>query len=331
MNHQPRLALTMGDINGIGPEVLVKALSRPELRALCRPVVIGSVRVFNEARPFAPNCPPGEPVKNLDPFPSPDAAIPVLEAGPEAPPLRPGEVDAEAGACAAEWLIHAVRLAQAGAVDGIVTCPISKEGINRAGYDYKGHTDLIAEMTGSPDYRMSLFAGPLRVIHITGHLPLARALEEVKTDRILRSLRIARDALARIGMPQGRIAVAGLNPHAGEAGVLGTEEIDQIEPAVRAGQAEGIACSGPYPPDTVFRRMREGEFDAVIAMYHDQGHVPMKLVAMDEGVNVTLGIPIVRTSPDHGTAYDIAWQGVARDASMAAAIELAAALAGHRV
>ncbi len=326
---KPLLALTLGDINGVGPEILVKALARPEVRARCRPLVVGSARVVEEARRFAPDCPPFAVVRDPDEAPD-DGAVAVMEPGPEAPPRRPGELDAEAGRCAAEWLIHAVRLTLAGRVDGIVTCPLNKEGLHRAGYRFKGHTDLIADMTSSPDYRMCLFAGPMRVVHITGHLPLAEALRAVETDRIVRSVRIGRDALTRLGLREGRIAVAGLNPHAGEAGVLGREEIDIIEPAVRQCAEEGIPCSGPYPPDTVFRRMREGEFDMVVAMYHDQGHVPMKLIAMDEGVNVTLGIPIVRTSPDHGTAYDLAGTGVAREESLCAAMELAADLAAAR-
>ncbi len=183
-------------------------------------------------------------------------------------------------------------------------------------------------MTGAPDYRMCLFTDNMRIVHISAHFPLRDAVEMVRKDRIVTSIRIAHDALKRLGVPRRRIGVAGLNPHAGERGLLGTEEAREIEPAVAQCRAEGIDCSGPHPPDTVFRRMAEGEFDLVVAMYHDQGHIPLKLVAMDEGVNVTLGIPIVRTSVDHGTAYDIAGKGVARDDSLCAAIRLAARLTG---
>lgn len=323
---KPRLAITMGDINGVGPEVLAKALARPEVRGACRPLVLGSAEVFEWARQFAPDCPP--PLRVPDARFRTDEGIPVLQGDVAVPAHRPGQLDPEAGRCAAEWLRQAVELAVSGAVDGIVTCPLNKEGMQRAGYPYAGHTDMIAALTSSPDYRMSLFAGPMRAVHITAHLPLEEALRLVESDRIVTTVRIARDALQRLGVERGRIAVAGLNPHAGEAGALGMEEIERIAPAVERCRAEGIDCSGPYPPDTVFRRMREGEFDLVVAMYHDQGHIPMKLIAMDEGVNVTLGIPIVRASPDHGTAYDIAGTGAAREDSMIAAMELAAKLAG---
>jgi len=199
-------------------------------------------------------------------------------------------------------------------------------GIQAAGYHYMGHTEILAELTDSPDYRMCLFAGDIRVVHITSHYPMHEAIKMVTRDRVAQSIRIAHAALERLGLPRRRIGVAGLNPHAGEAGVLGTEEITDILPAIELCQKEGIDCVGPYPPDTVFKRMVQGEFDLVVAMYHDQGHIPVKLIAMDEGVNVTLGIPIVRTSVDHGTAYDIAGTGKAREDSLWAAIRLAVKL-----
>jgi len=254
----------------------------------------------------------------------------VYEAETLTPPRHPGQLDAEAGRCAVQWLQCAVRLAQEGVVDGIVTCPLNKEGIALAGYHYPGHTEIIAEMTDSPDYRMCLFAGHLRIVHITSHHSLADAIHCVTTDRIAKSIRLGDGALRRLGLDQRRIAVAGLNPHAGESGLFGTEEQREIGPAVQACQQEGIDCSGPHPPDTVFRKMNNREVDLVVAMYHDQGHIPLKLIAMDEGVNVTLGIPIVRTSVDHGTAYDIAGTGQAREASLCAAIALAAQLAADR-
>jgi 4-hydroxythreonine-4-phosphate dehydrogenase len=256
--------------------------------------------------------------------------VPVYDAGITAPAPRPGQLDPEAGRAAVEWTIAATRLVIDGVVDAIVTCPINKEGIHKAGYHYNGHTELIAELAGAPDYKMSLFAGNMRIVHITTHLSLRDAVNEVKTDRILTTIRVAHAALLRLGLPQRRIAVAGLNPHAGEAGAFGREEIDEIEPAIRAAKAEGIDCSGPYPADTIFRRMQDNEFDLVVAMYHDQGHVPLKLIAMDEGVNVTLGLPIVRTSVDHGTAYEIAGKGVAREASLMSALRLAAEFAQRR-
>lgn len=321
LSDKPRLAITMGDINGIGPEILAKALARPEPWSYCRPIVIGSPGLLEpavECLPFA----------DLDDVAFVPGKVRVTDAGFPAPERRPGLLDPQAGRCAVEWIKAAVRLALEGHVDGMVTCPINKECIQRAGYLYTGHTTLIAEMTGSADYRMCLFTDTMRIVHVSAHLPLRDALDAVKADRIARSVRIGRDALVRIGIAEPRIAVAGLNPHAGENGLLGAEEQTEILPAIEVCQREGIACSGPYPPDTVFGRMRDGEFDMVVAMYHDQGHIPLKLIAMDEGVNVTLGIPIVRTSVDHGTAFDIAGTGRAREDSLCAAIKLAAQLAG---
>ncbi len=327
---KPRLAITMGDVNGIGPEILAKALARPETWEQCQPVVVGSANILELARAWAPACPEPHIIERLtDAFPARDA-VPVLQGDVAAPPIVPGQTNGAAGRCAVEWVKLAARLAIENEVDGIVTCPINKEGIHRAGHRFAGHTDLLAEMTSCRDYRMCLFAGTMRIVHISSHCSLAEAIANVKADRIATSIRIADESLVRLGVPRRRIAVAGLNPHAGEAGAFGSEETEEIAPAVRACQREGINCSGPYPADTVFRRMSEGEFDLVVAMYHDQGHIPLKLVAMDEGVNVTLGLPMVRTSVDHGTAYDIAGKGVAREGSLCAAITLATRFARRR-
>jgi 4-hydroxythreonine-4-phosphate dehydrogenase len=244
----------------------------------------------------------------------------------DAPVVTPGYIDPQAGRCAMEWLREAVTLCQNGAINGIVTCPISKECIHLAGYTCDGHTDFIADMTHAPDYRMCLFSNTMRIVHITAHLSLRQAIDAVQSSRIVDSIRLGHEALLRMGVDRARIGVAGLNPHSGEAGAFGDEEHREIQPAVDLCRAEGIDCQGPYPPDTLFKRMHDGEFDLVIAMYHDQGHIPLKLIAMDEGVNVTLGIPIVRTSVDHGTAFDIAGKGIARPDSLNAAIKLAAQL-----
>ena len=324
---KPVLAITLGDINGVGPEILVKALGRPEVLDTCVPVVAGSAAVLEGVRGLAPACPAFTPVGSLEEAADAGDCIPVIDGGLAVPPYRPGVLDPEAGRCAVEWLKWAIGWAIEGRVDGIVTCPLNKEGIHRAGYRYSGHTEILAEMTSSPDYRMCLFAGPMRVVHITSHLSMQDAIRAVKKDRIARSIRIGDRALAQLGLTKRRIAVAGLNPHAGEAGAFGREEIEEILPAVLECRGEGIDCSGPHPPDSVFRWMREGKFDVVVSMYHDQGHIPMKLIAMDDGVNVTLGIPIIRTSVDHGTAYDIAGTGAAREHSLCAAIALAARFA----
>ncbi|MCC6486029.1 MAG: 4-hydroxythreonine-4-phosphate dehydrogenase PdxA [Candidatus Hydrogenedentes bacterium] len=320
----------MGDVNGVGPEILAKALAHRELRERCSLLVIGSLHAYENARALAPGAPGAKKAAVPATETSPGALIPVFDAGTGDPPLCPGQLEVEASRCAVEWIRTATRLAIDGAVDAVVTCPINKEGIQLAGCPSTGHTEIIAEMTHSPGYRMCLFTERMRIVHISAHFPLSEAIALVRRTRIEDSIRIAHAALTRLGLSRRRIAVAGLNPHAGESGLLGMEEGEEIAPAVEACIAEGIDCSGPYPPDTVFRRMYEGEFDLVVAMYHDQGHIPLKLIAMDEGVNVTLGIPIVRTSVDHGTAYDIAGKGIAREHSLCSAIRLAVALAEAR-
>jgi 4-hydroxythreonine-4-phosphate dehydrogenase len=326
MSANPLLAITMGDVNGIGPEILAKALARPEPWAVCEPVILGDKTAYDQARRFALHAPEAVAISDLTHWQPRQGQVALMDAGHAGPLGRPGALDAEAGSAAVAWIVHAARLAKDGVVAGMVTCPINKEGIALAGCPHAGHTSLIAEVTGAADYRMCLFTDTMRIVHITAHLSLRDAVAAVKRDRILESIRIGHDALNRIQTPQQRIAVAGLNPHAGENGQFGREEIEEIRPAVAQARAEGIDCSGPWPPDTVFKRMRDGEFEMVIAMYHDQGHIPLKLIAMDEGVNVTLGIPIVRTSVDHGTAYDIAGKGIAREHSLCAAIRLAAQL-----
>ncbi len=328
---KPKLAITMGDVNGIGPEILAKALARDDVRRWCMPVVLGSAEILDTARKWAPACPKPklyEFVQDIGHCGRDE--VPVLNAGATPPAVRLGLVDPAVGGCAAEWIKMAVRLAQDGIVDGMVTCPINKEAIHRAGYRYAGHTEIIADMTDSPDYRMCLFTDTMRVVHVSSHVSLKDAVGYVRTDRIVRSVQLGAKALCDLRLSRQRIAVAGLNPHAGEAGAFGSEEARSIIPAVNTCQTQGIDCSGPYPADTVFARMQAGEFDLVVAMYHDQGHIPVKLVAMDEGVNVTLGVPIVRTSVDHGTAYDIAGHGRARENSLCAAVKFAARMAQSR-
>lgn len=315
----------MGDVNGIGPELVAKLFAGHDPARLCDPIVLGDADAIRAVLHLAPGCPPVVAIPSLE-APLPSNAIPVYDANCPAPPVRFGLLDPAAGHSAVVWIEAAARGCIDGTLAAMVTCPISKDCIYQAGYHYIGHTELVAELTNTPDYRMCLFAGDMRIVHITGHLALREALNWVKKDRIVTSVEIGHDALRKLGIASPRIGVAGLNPHAGEAGAFGREEIEEIRPAVEACVARGIACSGPYPPDTIFRTMREGHLDMVIAMYHDQGHIPLKLIAMDEGVNVTLGVPIVRTSVDHGTAFDIAGKGVARESSLVAALKLAITL-----
>lgn len=325
----PRVGITLGDVNGIGPELVVKLFAHHNPAQWCEPVVVGSIAALSSVLHLAPGCPPLQAIHALDASFPPDC-VPVFDAGVDAPEVRFGVLDPAAGHSAVAW----IKAAAHGCIDGIlsamVTCPISKDCIYRAGYHYIGHTELVAELTQTPDYRMCLFTDTMRIVHITGHLALREALDWVKKDRIISSIEIGHQALLRLGISSPRIGVAGLNPHAGENGAFGREEIEEIRPAVEACIARGMDCSGPWPPDTIFRKMQEGSLDMVIAMYHDQGHIPLKLIAMDEGVNVTLGVPIIRTSVDHGTAFDIAGKGLARESSLVAALKLAVSLGEHR-
>lgn len=326
---KPVVAISMGDINGIGPEILAKAIARNEIHDCCVPLILGSTAVLEAQREQVANMPALHVLDNPAlPEKLSSTGVYVYEAG-QVPPLRqPGLPDPRAGACAVAWIEEAVRMCQRGDAAAMSTCPISKDVIYQAGCPHTGHTEIVASMTGATDYRMCLFAASMRIVHLTGHLALRDALDAITIDRIVDSVRIGVDALNRLKLPRKHIAVAGLNPHAGEQGAFGTEEAAIIAPAIARCQGMGLQCSGPHSPDTVFKRMQEGEFDMVIAMYHDQGHIPLKLIAMDYGVNVTLGVPIVRTSVDHGTAFDIAGTGTAREDSLITAIQLAAKLAG---
>ena len=330
MTQKPVLAITMGDINGVGPEILAKALARPEPWQHCQPIVLGSGAALDAARVFAPDLLPLKFITMRDSLDDLAACIPVCEGDIPIPAQQPGIIDPEAGRCAVEWIKTATHWAIEGKTAGLVTCPISKTCIYQAGYHYIGHTELVAELSNSPGYRMCLFADAMRIVHNTGHLSLRDALDAITVPRLLESIKIGYDVLLRIGIVGPRIAVAGLNPHAGEDGAFGQEEIEIVAPAIAVACEQGMHCVGPVPPDTVFRRMALGEFDMVIALYHDQGHIPLKLIAMDEGVNVTLGIPIVRTSVDHGTAFDIAGKGIASEESLLAAIRLASQLASQK-
>lgn len=324
---KPILAITMGDVNGVGPEIIAKAFDTESLRSVATPVVLGSISAYEVARQETGRGQAPVEIESVSQVHDLTEGLAFLKTNTAAPERQPGILSAEAGRSAMQWLETAVRLAQDDSVQGIVTGPIQKEGIHLAGYTVRGHTDFIAEMTGSPEYRMCLFTERLGIVHLTDHVPLREALDAITVDRIVSTIRIGYDALVRMDMCTKGIAVAGLNPHAGEAGAFGDDEIRIIAPAIEQCQAAGIPCSGPYSPDAVFKQALEGQFDMVIAMYHDQGHIPLKLTSMDEGVNVTLGIPIVRTSVDHGTAYDIAGKNLAREASLCAAFKMAARLA----
>lgn len=309
------IAITMGDPCGIGPEILLKAIAKaPNPQAL---VAVGD-----------PQWLAAEAMRLQLPAP------PRIERAASVPAdLRHGQVDPRAGDAAWRSIVHATRLAQAGAVRAVVTAPISKEAMQAAGHHYPGHTELLAELAGGVEVRMMLANAELRVVLVSIHVALSEAVRGLTAPSIVRTLQIADRALRAAGLSAPRIAVAGLNPHAGEAGLFGREEIDIIAPAIAEARAQGIDARGPFAPDTVFMRARGlAEFDAVIAMYHDQGLIPIKYLGLDQGVNITIGLPFVRTSPDHGTAFDLAGRpgpdgrGLADPASLIAAIAQADAL-----
>lgn len=321
----------MGDVCGVGPEVIVKALSHPEVYNLCRPLVIGDAHVLSANLSHSSRqieiCGVDGPESGGYRFGQIDLWAPVELDHSR---IETGRVCPEAGRAAVEWVVGAVDMAVAGRIDGIVTAPLNKEAMNRAGFSYAGHTELLADRLGVPDVRLMLASERLNVAHVTGHVALCRVPEQLTEARVFGTIRLLHGALGDMGRRDPRIAVCGLNPHAGEAGILGREDAELIRPAVQKAKAGGMRVVGPLPADTVFLKAYDGGFDGVVAMYHDQGHAPVKLVAFHDAVNVTLGLPVVRVSVDHGTAFDIAGQGVADEANMLETLRLGARLALKR-
>jgi 4-hydroxythreonine-4-phosphate dehydrogenase len=326
------LGLTMGDPAGIGPEVIAKAMAMPQVRRLCRPLVIGSpavmertVRSLRLPLKVVPVTGHGDSIERRH-------TLPVFD--PLEKPLgrfRMGAVSKRAGAVSAAYIIKAVRLAQLGCIEAIVTGPINKEAINLAGYDYPGHTEMLADLTKSREVGMMILGGPLRIMFVTTHVAHRRLADSLTSQKIGKAIRLAHKALREyFGIARPRIGVAALNPHAGEHGLFGNEERTTILPACRRARARGIAATDPLPADTLFGKAARGSYDGVVAMYHDQGLIALKLLAFGRCVNLTVGLPIIRTSVDHGTAYDIAGKGVADPGSMVEAIRLAARLAKQK-
>lgn len=328
---RPLLAITMGDPAGIGPEIIIKTLKHANIFDHCRPLVVGDQRIFERAFHFNDI---GElPLEIIE---QPKAGhfqagtLPLFDLACADPDkCKVGEVSVAAGAAAVECVLKACDLALEKAVDAVVTTPLNKAAMNLAGYAYAGHTEIFKERTGAQKVTMMLTGGALRVVHVSTHVSLQEAVERVKQARVEEVIQLAYDVCRKLGIQEPRIAVAGLNPHAGEGGLFGKEELTEIQPAIEACREKGWKVSDPLPPDTVFLRAMKGEFDIVVAMYHDQGHIPMKLLAFDTGVNVSLGMPIIRTSVDHGTAFDIAGTGKAREDSLLAAIDMAIQLAAN--
>jgi 4-hydroxythreonine-4-phosphate dehydrogenase len=333
-----QLAITMGDPAGVGPEIIVKAAAelrgRLESGAL-RMVVIGSNAALEWARErFAPELAIPAVAEGDADWP----ALCALQAGPEGEPIRPGQLSADGGRFAFQAVERGVRLALAGRIGGIVTAPLNKEALNKAGYHYPGHTEMLAELTGVRGSCMMLAHGNMRVSHVTTHIALEDVPKRATAERLRRVIDLTHEALSRLGLGRARIAVSALNPHAGEGGLFGRHDIDVAAPVIARAVADGMDVVGPVPGDTVFVKLRAGQYDAVIANYHDQGHIPVKLLGFEidpatgrwdslSGVNITLGLPIIRTSVDHGTAFDIAGQGIANARSLVEAIDYAERLA----
>jgi 4-phospho-D-threonate 3-dehydrogenase / 4-phospho-D-erythronate 3-dehydrogenase len=310
----PRIGITMGDPAGIGPEVVMKALADPSIQGMARPVVIGDAKRLAKAGKLA------GVHKKL----SGDDCID-LGLVPEDLPF--GQTSAIAGEASFRYIERAVKLTVDGTLDAMVTGPISKEAINAAGHKYPGHTEMLAEMTGTKEVSLMLFSPKLRVIHVTAHMGLLDAIASIDAGLVGRTISRGRELVARAGDPDPRIGICGINPHAGEAGLFGRgEEEIKIVPAVAEARARGWKVEGPLPADSLFYLAARGDYDLVVAMYHDQGHGPVKALGMEHGVNVTAGLPIVRTSVDHGTAFDIAGTGKADARSMLESIRLAALL-----
>ncbi len=315
----------MGDPAGIGPEVTLKALRSPEVVEAASPLIVGTPSVFRDLLPPGTSFPVYRNAAEVD---WEVEGIKVLRVGEEPDELPPpGKIDPAWAGVAMECVEAGVKLALEGLVAGLVTAPINKEGIHRAGYDFQGHTDFLAHLTKTEDYAMMLAGDGIRVVLVTVHIPLSEVSRALTSEKIAAKIRLAHRAMAGWGIGEPRIAVAGLNPHAGEGGAFGKEEAEIIRPAVELCRGEGLKAEGPLPPDTLFYRLSRGEFDVAVVMYHDQGLIPLKLVAFDRGVNLTLGLPLIRTSPDHGTAYEIAGQGVADPRSMIEAVLTACRLA----
>jgi len=313
---RPTIVLTMGDPAGVGPEVVLQAVADPQLAALARWIVVGDAGVLALAERVTGIALQAE---LRDPH-----ALAAMED------FTFGRLDARCGAAAMEYVRIATEMCLRGEAAAMVTAPLNKEAVSLRGRPFSGHTEYIAQLCGATESRMLLASPRLCAIHVTTHIPLREACQ-ADTARILRTIELGHEAMKLLGFAQPRIAVCGLNPHAGEHGLFGDEDARAIAPAIQAARAAGLTCSGPHPPDTVFLQALRGSFDLVVAMYHDQGHIPMKLIDFEETVNISLGIPIIRTSVDHGTAFDIAGQGRADARSMKQAMRLAARMASTRM
>jgi 4-phospho-D-threonate 3-dehydrogenase / 4-phospho-D-erythronate 3-dehydrogenase len=327
---QPRIAISMGDPAGIGAEITVKALADPGLLPMARWVIVGDADVWRDTLATLGIDVPADIVSQLQDANPRSATVFLDRRQLQGVQLRTGELSAASGRAALDYVRTATLLALHSEADAMVTAPLNKEAVVLAGVHFTGHTEYIAELCGAADSRMLLINDRLRVVHVTTHCSLRRACEPT-VQRILRTIEFGNESLRLLGFESPRIAVCGLNPHAGENGLFGNEDAALIVPAVQAAQSAGIRCQGPFPADTLFTKAVRGEFDLVVAMYHDQGHIPMKLMDFENTVNVSLGLPIIRTSVDHGTAFDIAGKNLADASNMKAALKLAVLMAQRKI
>ena len=325
-NLRPIVGITMGDPVGIGPEIILKVLCGKTLYEECRPVVFGDIKILERAKKIVKSSLKIETVSSPDAGQYTCGHIDVINLSKLEPDqITFGKPDAKTGAAMAGYIEAAIDMAISGKIDAIATCPINKQAMHMGGSKFGGHTELLAERTKTRDYAMMLTGNRLSVVLVTIHVPLKDVPLLISKEKIIKTIKITEKGLRkRFGLKKPKIGVAGLNPHAGEEGMFGSEEEKIIAPAVNDLRKEGIEVSGPFPPDTIFYKAVKGEFDAVVCMYHDQGLIPFKMIHFADGVNTTLGLPIIRTSVDHGTAYDIAGTGNADTGSLVAAIKLAA-------
>lgn len=320
----------MGDAAGVGPEIILKSLAEAEMYEISNPLVIGDRKILERAKSFVDSGLIIETVtaEQISEIPYKHGVVHCLDLDllPEDLPI--GQVSPEAGDAAFQYLAKAIEMAKENRIDAICTAPLNKEALQKGGHMYPGHTEILADLTDTKDYSMMLSAPNLRVIHVTTHVGIIDAVKMINPERVYHVLKLAHDTLKKAGIESPKIAVCGINPHAGENGLFGYgEEEEKVIPGVERAQAEGINAVGPLPADTLFFRAVRGDFDIVVAMYHDQGHGPVKVLGLDAGVNITVGLPIIRTSVDHGTAFDIAGKGIADEKSLMEAMRQAVELA----
>ncbi|MGH2318630.1 4-hydroxythreonine-4-phosphate dehydrogenase PdxA [Planococcus sp. SE5232] len=328
---RPIIGITMGDAAGVGPEIILKSFEHDVVHETSRSFVIGDASILERAKKFTNSTKTIHRIENPSQAKFEKDTIDILDLGLLTDDLPIGEVSPEAGNAAFQYLAKAIELANESEIDAICTAPLNKEALQKGGHMYPGHTEILAELTGTKDYSMMLSAPNLKVIHVTTHVGIIDAINMITPERVLHVIQLAHNTLTKAGIQNPKIAVCGINPHAGENGLFGYgEEEEKVIPAIEKAVAEGIDVQGPLPADTLFFRTVRGDFDIVVAMYHDQGHAPVKVLGLEAGVNITVGLPIIRTSVDHGTAFDIAGTGIADENSLIEALRQAVELAPKR-